>query len=87
MRWNGLWAYRNFNLKASVFARNADRAGSVYTKHSQEHSLSFSPSIVNLNGTQFSQSEVELHSDATRYIKIWRTRLRTLLRILNKDKP
>ena len=51
---------------------------SIFTKHSQEHSLSFSPKLVNLNVTQlltgltiwFSQSKVVLHSNAASYRKI-----------------
>ena len=50
-------------------------SGSVFTKNSQEHSLSFPPKFGNWNVIQlligytvwFSQSEVVLHSNASKY--------------------
>ena len=50
---------------------------------------------VNLNVTQlligqtvwFGQSEVVLHSNAAKYSKIWRTRQRTLLRMVGEYGP
>ena len=44
--------------------QSSDRTGSVFTNHSQEYSLSFSPGFAHWNATQlligvwFSQSEV-----------------------------
>ena len=57
------------------------------TKYSQEHSVSFPQDFVILIVRQlligqtvwFSQSEVVLHSNVSKYRKIWRTRLRTFL--------
>ena len=55
----------------------------------------FLQDFVNLNVTQlligwtvwFSQSEVMLHSNAAKYRKIWRTRLRMFLRMVGEHRP
>ena len=60
--------------------------GSVFTNHSQEHSLSLSPRFANWNVTQlligytirFSQSEVVLHSNASIHRKFNKSALGTL---------
>ena len=58
-------------------------SGSVFTKISQEQSLSFSPRFVNLTQlltgytVWFSQSEAELHSNTSNYRNIWRIGQRT----------
>ena len=54
------------------------RYARVFTNHSQEHSLSFTPGFANWNVTHlligqtvwFSQSEVVLHSNPSKYRKI-----------------
>ena len=66
------------------------KPGPVLTNHSQEFYFSSSPRFVNLNVTQlligqtvwFSQSEVVLHSNAAKYRKIWKAKLRRLERMV-----
>ena len=43
--------------------------GSVYTSHSQEHSLSSSPRFANLDVTQLLMAEFVLHSNTSKYRK------------------
>ena len=40
-----------YNVNSSVFGHKKKRPGSVFTNHSQERSLTFSPRFVNLNVT------------------------------------
>ena len=63
--------------------------GSVFTHHSQEHSLSFSPRFCKFecNTTWFSQSEVALHSNPVKYRNTWRTRQTMSLRMVGEYGP
>ena len=60
--------------------------GCLFPTHSQKQSLSFSPRFCqfecNTTSIRFSKSEVVLHSNCAKHRKIWRTRLRTFLRMV-----